>query len=1083
MSISRGIFSAGPKKLRRGIRVALGKTAAAFVATVAITAGALSAGTVPAWAFTITQAASGYINTETATDYNYASGVPLDSYLAGDGVSIPTPCATGTTNPYLFDTSLTLSYDSGCTTGSKGVLHHWYSYMYYRSSQLQVCEISNTPVRIKLNGTVIVDDFNSHGLPSGDTVASVKATSPKPPSNTGTSAGWSGQSIVNIPSANYSTLTANNTYTNGYRVDVYAWSNTNAFVGVYFDNATCNANSTNNIPYLTSNVFGGTPTSYATVSGGSVTQNIVPLNANVTSATSVTTSGATLNGTVTPGTITGVVTGQFQYSTSSTFATYSSISASGTFTSGSGTAAAATANVTGLASNTTYYYRLVASNATSGGTSTSVESSFTTGATTSAPAIASASVSGSAVVGQTLTASSSGVSGAPSPTETYQWYSNGTAISGATSSTFTVGAGQLGTSITVTITETNGSGTASATSSGTSNVVPANSAPAIASASISGTPTVGQTLTSSYSGVTGYPTPTITYQWYANGVAISGATASTFLLTSAQVGAVITVVVSASNGVGSSASATSSATSAVVRANAAPTISSATISGTATVGQTLTASSSGVTGYPAPTETYQWNAGGVAISGATSSTFVITGTQVGSVITVTITETNGSGNASATSSGTSSVIPANSAPAIASATISGTPTQNQTLTASYSGVTGYPAPTITYQWYANGVAISGATSSTYTLGLSLVGSTITVRVTATNSSGSAAATSGATSAVAYANLAPGISAATISGSTISGQTLTAHSSGVTGYPAPTETYQWYSNGSAISGATASTYTLTDAEIGTVITVVITESNTSGPDASATSSPTATITHANIAPAIATATISGTTTQGQTLTATASGVTGYPNPTLLYQWYANGVAISGATSSTFLLTASQVGAAITVRITATNGIGTAAWATSSASAVVVPPNSAPAIASAGCLVVAELLGCVGAADDHQECDQTAGYVQSVEAGGDEECARIRVSAEEDAFRAELGILPNLTRNEHCAENVGKHEPLDHAPLRELEELAGATRLQALGRKDAELSGERRRNQDEGVGQRHRHVQFRGVRGPDCWGIDL
>jgi hypothetical protein len=59
---------------------------------------------------------------------------------------------------------------------------------------------------------------------------------------------------------------------------------------------------------------------------------------------------------------------------------------------------------------------------------------------------------------------------------------------------------------------------------------------------------------------------------------------------------------------------------------------------------------------------------------------------------------------------------ANDAPAGA-VTLSGTPTQGQTLTAAntLSDADGPSALTISYQWFANGAAISGATASTLTL--------------------------------------------------------------------------------------------------------------------------------------------------------------------------------------------------------------------------------------------------------------------------------------------------------------------------------------------------------------------------------
>ncbi|ASD50414.1 hypothetical protein FDI24_gp133 [Acidovorax phage ACP17] len=80
-----------------------------------------------------------------------------------------------------------------------------------------------------------------------------------------------------------------------------------------------------------------------------------------------------------------------------------------------------------------------------------------------------------------------------------------------------------------------------------------------------------------------------------------------------------------------------------------------TISGTATVGQTLTAANGTWTGTPAPTYTRQWKRAGVNISGATATTYVLQAADQGQVITVTVTATNSAGTASATSAGTAAV--------------------------------------------------------------------------------------------------------------------------------------------------------------------------------------------------------------------------------------------------------------------------------------------------------------------------------------------------------------------------------------------------------------------------------------------
>ena len=78
------------------------------------------------------------------------------------------------------------------------------------------------------------------------------------------------------------------------------------------------------------------------------------------------------------------------------------------------------------------------------------------------------------------------------------------------------------------------------------------------------------------------------------------------------------------------------------------------ITGTAQVGQTLAASSGTWTNSPT-TYAYQWKADGSNIGGATSSTYLLTGGEVGKVITCAVTATNSGGSATATSAGTAAV--------------------------------------------------------------------------------------------------------------------------------------------------------------------------------------------------------------------------------------------------------------------------------------------------------------------------------------------------------------------------------------------------------------------------------------------
>lgn len=73
------------------------------------------------------------------------------------------------------------------------------------------------------------------------------------------------------------------------------------------------------------------------------------------------------------------------------------------------------------------------------------------------------------------------------------------------------------------------------------------------------------------------------------------------------------------------------------------------ISGTATVGQTLSTTTGTWTGSAPITYAYQWKRAGVAIGSAIASTYVLQVADIATLITVTVTATNSRGSASATS--------------------------------------------------------------------------------------------------------------------------------------------------------------------------------------------------------------------------------------------------------------------------------------------------------------------------------------------------------------------------------------------------------------------------------------------------
>lgn len=230
---------------------------------------------------------------------------------------------------------------------------------------------------------------------------------------------------------------------------------------------------------------------------------------------------------------------------------------------------------------------------------------------------------------------------------------------------------------------------------------------------VSGTAQVGVTLSTTTGGWTGNPT-SFGYQWYGNGTAISGATASTYVPVAGDVGHTIQSGVTATNAGGTSCLSQSVATAAVLAAPGIANISAPVITGTAQVGQTLTSSTGTWSITAGTTYAYQWNRAGVAIGGATASTYVPVTADVGNMLTVTVTATNGT-SASATSAATASVIPATVNPPANSTvpTISGTPQVGSTLTATNGTWTNTPT-SFAYQWNTVGGTSVTAFNATFT---------------------------------------------------------------------------------------------------------------------------------------------------------------------------------------------------------------------------------------------------------------------------------------------------------------------------------------------------------------------------------
>jgi hypothetical protein len=187
--------------------------------------------------------------------------------------------------------------------------------------------------------------------------------------------------------------------------------------------------------------------------------------------------------------------------------------------------------------------------------------------------------------------------------------------------------------------------------------------------SISGSAAVGSTLTASPGTWSGSPL-IYGYQWKqcdsagSSCTPISGATASTYTVVSGDSGQTLAVAVTATNAFGTTTSV-SGATAMVGPTN----LSLPTISGTAMVGNTLTATSGSWSG--SPSYAYAWQscnpdgANCITIAGAASSSYTLTLGDLGSTLKVSVTATASGISATATSNA-SGVVAQSSGSSIAS---------------------------------------------------------------------------------------------------------------------------------------------------------------------------------------------------------------------------------------------------------------------------------------------------------------------------------------------------------------------------------------------------------------------------------
>lgn len=225
------------------------------------------------------------------------------------------------------------------------------------------------------------------------------------------------------------------------------------------------------------------------------------------------------------------------------------------------------------------------------------------------------------------------------------------------------------------------------------------------------------------------------YTWQRTGSNISGATSSTYTLTSSDVNQAITCSVVANNASGDSLPAFSlPVVPLALPVGLFPIMTSPPIiSGTAEVGQPLNCSSglwtNSPTGY-----SYTWQRDLTNISGAATNTYTVTSADLNQLITCTVVASNTTGSS----------VPAISLPVVPTSLltpvntvlpqITGTPQVGRTLTCGTGSWTNVPT-SYTYNWQRDLVSMTSATASSYTVSPADIGHSLTCEVWAYNAFG------------------------------------------------------------------------------------------------------------------------------------------------------------------------------------------------------------------------------------------------------------------------------------------------------------------------------------------------------------
>jgi hypothetical protein len=376
---------------------------------------------------------------------------------------------------------------------------------------------------------------------------------------------------------------------------------------------------------------------------------------------------------------------------------------------------------------------------------------------------------------------------------TYQWRKNGTNILSATQNTYTISPVQAGDAGAYSVKVTNAGGSVTSANPTLTVLVPPEITTQPQSQAVANKDNV------SFSVVASGSTP-LSYQWSLNGAPVPGPGSTLALgkVNGSDAGSYRVVV---ANSLGSVTSVV-----ATLTVNAPPFITTQPQNQTAVAGQNASFS---VAAIGLGTLSYQWGFNGTTLTGATNSALTSTNVQPTNAGSYTVVVSNYEGSVTSVVATLTVNVPA---------TITNQPqpqTVNVGQTATFSaGAIG--TPNLSYQWYFNGAKMGGGSTSS-TLSINAVGTNNVgnYTVVVNNNYGSV------TSVVAtLTTIVSQPQSQTVAVGGNASFTLVANS------PA-TLNYQWNYNGTAISGATSATLTLTNLQTTNSGSYAVTVTNVAG----------------------------------------------------------------------------------------------------------------------------------------------------------------------------------------------------------------------------------------------------------------